>query len=87
MCSARSRTRGALQVEEIQSPDPPAGDRPGRGIHRPGLPGGVVVKRKDENGKEKEIKINARSILRNKQKDLQLLENDTVYVPESLLIL
>jgi polysaccharide export outer membrane protein len=46
--------------------------------------GGVIIKRKDETGKEKEIKVNVRSILKNKVKDVQLLENDTIYVPESL---
>jgi polysaccharide export outer membrane protein len=45
----------------------------------------VLIRRKDAAGKELEITVNVRNILKGKAKDVQLLVNDTVYVPESLL--
>ena len=44
----------------------------------------VVIKRRDSAGGEKEIKVDVKAILKNKAKDVQLQENDTVYVPQSL---
>lgn len=43
----------------------------------------ILVKR-IENGVEKQIKVNVRDIIRGKKKDFQLLENDTVFVPETI---
>ncbi len=45
----------------------------------------VQVRRKDAAGKEIEITVNVRDILRGKLKDFPLQVNDTVYVPESIL--
>ena len=45
---------------------------------------GILIKRKDENGKEVEIKVNVKDILKGKKKDIQLKENDVVYVPETI---
>jgi polysaccharide export outer membrane protein len=44
----------------------------------------VNIRRKDVTGKELEIRVNIRDILKGKIKDVPLQENDTVYVPESL---
>lgn len=44
----------------------------------------VKIRRKDASGKELEFTVNAKNILKGKIKDVPLLENDTVYVPESL---
>ena len=44
----------------------------------------VQIRRKDATGKELEINVNVRNILKGKIKDIPLLDNDTVYVPESL---
>lgn len=44
----------------------------------------VNIRRKDATGKEFEISVNVRNILKGKIKDIPLQENDTVYVPESL---
>lgn len=44
----------------------------------------VNIRRKDATGKEFEIGVNVRNILKGKIKDIPLQENDTVYVPESL---
>ncbi len=45
----------------------------------------VQIRRKDAAGKEIEITVNVRDILRGRKKDIVLLVNDTIYVPESLL--
>jgi polysaccharide biosynthesis/export protein len=44
----------------------------------------VSIRRKDVTGKELEVNVNVRDILKGKIKDIPLQENDTVYVPESL---
>jgi polysaccharide export outer membrane protein len=75
---------GALQVKKSNIPTLLQAIAQAGGFTDRASKGGVVIKRKDEAGKEKEIKVNVRSILKNKIKDVQLLENDTVYVPESL---
>lgn len=75
---------GALQVKKSNIPTLLQAIAQAGGFTDRASKGGVIIKRKDETGKEKEIKVNVRSILKNKVKDVQLLENDTVYVPESL---
>jgi len=75
---------GALQVKKSALPTLLQAIAQAGGFTDRASRGGVIIKRKDATGKEKEIKVNARSILNNKQKDVPLLENDTVYVPESL---
>jgi polysaccharide export outer membrane protein len=45
----------------------------------------VQIRRKDDSGKEFEISVNVKSILKGKIKDIPLQVNDTVYVSESLL--
>lgn len=75
---------GALQVKKSAMPTLLQAIAQAGGFTDRASRGGVVIKRMDETGKEKEIKVNVRSILNNKQKDVPLLENDTVYVPESL---
>ncbi len=44
---------------------------------------GVVVKRKDEKGAEKNITVNVKDIRKGKIKDFQLLENDIIIVPQT----
>lgn len=47
--------------------------------------GGVVIKRKDKKtGKEREIKVNLKDIIKGKKTDIELLEGDVVYVPEKI---
>jgi polysaccharide export outer membrane protein len=45
----------------------------------------VQIRRKGASGKELEISVNVRNILKGKIKDIPLQMNDTVYVPESAL--
>lgn len=44
----------------------------------------VIIKRIDKDGKEQEIKVNVKDIIKGKKKDIQLKENDIVYVPETI---
>ena len=44
----------------------------------------VLIKRIDESGKEIEIKVNVKSIIKGKKKDIQLKENDVIYVSETI---
>jgi polysaccharide export outer membrane protein len=45
----------------------------------------VQIRRKDASGKELEINVNVRDVLKGKIRDVPLLVNDTIYVPESVL--
>ena len=44
----------------------------------------VLIKRIDKDGKEQRIIVNVKDIIKGKKKDIQLLENDVVYVPETI---
>ena len=44
----------------------------------------VIITRIDKDGKEKKIKVNVKDIIKGKKKDIQLKENDVVYVPETI---
>jgi len=46
--------------------------------------GDVRIKRKDANGKDIEIKVNCKDIIKNKKADIPLLPEDIIYVGESL---
>ena len=43
----------------------------------------ITITRKDKAGKEQKIRVNLRSIIKGKRKDVVLQEGDVVYVPES----
>lgn len=44
----------------------------------------VMIKRIGPDGKEQIMKYNARAILKGRKKDVPLMENDTVYIPETI---
>lgn len=44
----------------------------------------VVLKRKDERGKEIQIKVNLKEIIRGEKPDIPLLEGDIIFIPESV---
>lgn len=46
--------------------------------------GKVLIKRKDESGRERRIKVNVKNIIKGKKKDIPLKENDVIYVPETI---
>ena len=43
----------------------------------------ILIKRKDDSGKEIKIKVNIKEIINGKKPDIELRERDVVYVPES----
>jgi polysaccharide export outer membrane protein len=75
---------GALQVRKSNLPTLLQAIAQAGGFSDRAARGGIKVRRKDASGKELEISVNAKDILNGKIKDVPLLENDTVYVPESL---
>ena len=44
----------------------------------------VKIKRKEKDGKEIQMKINLKDIIKGKKPDIVLKEGDVIYVPESL---
>jgi polysaccharide export outer membrane protein len=76
---------GALQVKKSNIPTLLQAIAQAGGFSDRASKGNVKIRRKDGAGKEIELTVNAKDILKGKiKKDVQLLENDTVYVPESL---
>lgn len=75
---------GALQVLKSRIPTLLQTIAQAGGFTERAAKGSVLVKRKDESGNEKEIKINVKDIIKGKKKDFQLEENDVVYVPETI---
>jgi polysaccharide export outer membrane protein len=75
---------GALQVRRSSLPTLTQAIAQAGGFSDRASLGGVRIRRKGPAGKEVEMKVNAKDILKGKAKDVPLMENDTVYVPESL---
>ncbi|HEX2695693.1 MAG TPA: polysaccharide biosynthesis/export family protein [Acidobacteriota bacterium] len=47
--------------------------------------GGVTIKRKDrKTGKEIKMKVNLKDVIKGKRPDIELLEGDVIFVPESI---
>jgi len=78
------RNPGALQVKKSNIPTLTQAIAQAGGFTDRASRKKVQIRRKDATGRELEISVNVRDILRGKKKDIPLLENDTIYVPESL---
>jgi len=78
------KSPGALQVKMSNIPTLLQAIAQAGGFGERASKGSVLIKRVDENGKETQIKVNAKDIIKGKIRDIQLLENDTIYVPESI---
>lgn len=78
------RSPGALQVKKSNIPTLLQAIAQAGGFSERASKRRVVIKRTDKHGKEHEIKVNAKDIIKGKKKDIQLLENDTVFVPETI---
>ena len=78
------RNPGALQVKRSSIPTLTQAIAQAGGFTDRASRKKVQIRRKDVSGKELEISVNVRDILKGRKKDFPLLENDTVYVPESL---
>jgi polysaccharide export outer membrane protein len=79
------RNPGALQVKRSSLPTLTQAIAQAGGFTDRANRKRIQIRRKDATGKEFEISVNVRNILKGKIKDIPLKENDTVYVPESLL--
>lgn len=74
---------GALEVKRSSIPTLLQAIAQAGGFSERASKGRVLVKRKDEKtGREIQIKVNVKNILKRRKKDIQLLENDVVFVPE-----
>ncbi len=78
------RNPGALQVRKSSLPSLTQAIAQAGGFSDRAVKSKVRIRRKDASGKELEITVNVKNILRGKLRDIPLQENDTVYVPESL---
>ena len=78
------RNPGALQVRKSSLPTLTQAIAQAGGFSERAVKSKVKVRRKDSSGKDLEIVVNVKNILKGKVKDIPLQENDTVYVPESL---
>ncbi len=75
---------GAIQVLRSNLPTVVRAIAQAGGFTERAAKGSVVIRRKDAAGKEKEIKVNIKSIQKNKAKDVQLEPDDVVFVPETI---
>lgn len=75
---------GALEVKRSNIPTLLQAIAQAGGFSERASKSGVLIKRIGEDGKEHHIKVNVRNIMKGKQKDIELKENDIVYVPEAI---
>jgi polysaccharide biosynthesis/export protein len=78
------RSPGALEVKKSDIPTLIQAIAQAGGFSDRAAKSRVVIKRKNEEGKEEEIKMNVKAIMRGKKEDIQLKENDVVFVPETI---
>lgn len=77
------RNPGALEVKRSNIPTLLQAIAQAGGFSERASKGRVLIKRKDEKtGREIKIKVNVKSIIKRRKKDIQLLENDVVFVQE-----
>ncbi len=77
------RNPGALEVRRSNIPTLLQAIGQAGGFSERASKGKVLIKRIDDDGKEVKIKVNVKSIIKGKRRDIQLLENDVVIVPET----
>ena len=78
------RNPGALELKKSNIPTLLQAIAQAGGFSERASKTGVLIKRKDETEKEKEIRINVKDIIKGKIDDVQLKENDIVFVPETV---
>ena len=78
------RRPGALNVKKLNIPTLLQAIAQAGGFSERASKRGVLIKRIDKDGKEQEIKVNVKDIIKGKKRDIQLKENDVVYVPETI---
>ncbi|MFW6137010.1 MAG: polysaccharide biosynthesis/export family protein [Candidatus Aminicenantaceae bacterium] len=77
------KSPGALEVKSSNIPTLLRAIAQAGGFGDRAAKGRILIKRKDEDGKDMEKKVNAKDIIKGKREDIQLQENDVVFVPES----
>jgi len=75
---------GALEVKKSNIPTLLQAIGQAGGFSERALKSKVLIKRRERSGKEIEIKVNVKKIIKGKRKDVQLKENDVVIVPETI---
>ncbi len=75
---------GALLVKRSNIPTLQRAIAQAGGFAEGASKGGVILTRKGEGGKETRIKVNVKDIIKGKRQDIQLKEDDVIYVPESI---
>jgi len=75
---------GALEVKKSNTPTLLRAIAQAGGFSDRASKSGVIIKRVDQNGREIQIKVNVKEIIKGKRKDIQLKENDIVYIPETI---
>ncbi len=80
----RVRNPGAFQVKRSNIPTLQQAIAQAGGFAEGASKRGVLLKRIEKNGKEIVKKVNLKDIIKGKKKDIQLKENDVVYVPEKI---
>jgi len=75
---------GALEVKKSNIPTLLRAVAQAGGFSERANKGKVSIKRLNDQDKEVQIIVNAKAIIKGKKKDIQLKENDVVYVPESV---
>jgi len=75
---------GALEVKKSNIPTLLRAIAQAGGFSDRASKSGVIIKRIGQEGKEVQIKVNVKDIIKGKRKDIQLEENDVVYVPETI---
>jgi len=78
------RNPGALNVKKSNIPTLLQAIAQAGGFSERASKGGVLIKRIDKDGEEIQIKVNVKEIIKGKKKDIQLEEDDVVYVPETI---
>ncbi len=75
---------GALDVKTSNIPTIVRAIAQAGGFGERAAKGRVLIKRKNDEGNETKIKVNVKDIIKGKKGDIQLQENDVVFVPESI---
>lgn len=75
---------GALEVKKSNIPTLVQAIAQAGGFSERAAKGRVVLKRKNKQGEEEETKVNVKAIMKGKIEDIQLKENDVVFVPETI---
>ena len=78
------RNPGALDVRKSRIPTLLQAIAQAGGFSDRASKSSVIIKRKDESGKELKQEINVKDVIKGKKKDIQLLENDIIFVPETV---